>query len=130
MAAQSDVQRIQLALQQRLGRTFEQYANAVYQVEKYKQNILPAAEESLTLTNDGYRQGEFNYLSLLTAQRTFFQTNLAYLEALRELRAAATAIEGNLLGDSLQAGDPSNRAASQHYGSGDFGILSDLFERK
>ena len=130
MAAQSDAQRIQLALQQRLGRTFEQYANAVYQVEKYKQNILPAAEESLTLTNEGYRQGEFNYLSLLTAQRTFFQTNLAYLNALRELRASATAIEGNLLGDSLQVGVSSGDGVLQEYSGGSLGILSDLFERK
>ncbi|MHB0958820.1 MAG: TolC family protein [Pirellulaceae bacterium] len=130
MAAQNDVQRIQLALQQRLGRAFEQYANAIYQVEKYKQNILPAAEASLTLTNEGYRQGEFSFLSLLTAQRTFFQTNLAYLESLRDLRASATAIEGNLLGDSLQVGGPADRGSSPDYGSGDFGIFSDLFERR
>ena len=50
----------------------------------------------------GYRQGEFNYVTLLTAQRTFFQVNLAYVEAIRDLRSATVAIEGNLLADSLQ----------------------------
>jgi cobalt-zinc-cadmium efflux system outer membrane protein len=113
LAAQRNVQTVQLALQQRLAAAFEQYTNARYQVDKYQHDILPNAEASLTLTNSGYRQGEFSYLMLLTAQRTFFQTNLTYLDALRELRASTTAIEGNLLSDSLQAGEASDRDLSQ-----------------
>jgi cobalt-zinc-cadmium efflux system outer membrane protein len=111
IAAMNEVQRIQLALNQRLAAVFEQYTNARFQVEKYQRDIVPNAEESLKLTTSGYKQGEFNYVSLLTAQRTFFQTNLAYLDALRELRAAATLIEGDLLSDSLQAGESSDREA-------------------
>jgi cobalt-zinc-cadmium efflux system outer membrane protein len=113
IAAENEVQRVQLALQQRLAAVFEQYTNARFQVEKYQRDILPNAEESLKLTNSGYMQGEYNYLSLLTAQRTFFQTNLTYLDALRELRAAATMIEGNLLSDSLQAGESADRDTSR-----------------
>lgn len=105
IAAQNEVQRVQLALHQRLAAVFEQYANARYQVDKYKHDILPTAEASLKLTNSGYKQGEYGYLSLLTAQRTFFQTNLTYLDALRELRSSATTIEGNLLSDSLQSSE-------------------------
>ncbi|OHB85870.1 MAG: hypothetical protein A2V98_24875 [Planctomycetes bacterium RBG_16_64_12] len=113
LAAQRNVQTVRLALQQRLAVAFEQYTNARYQVDKYQHDILPNAEASLKLTNSGYRQGEYSYLSLLTAQRTFFQTNLTYLDALRDLRASATAIEGNLLSDSLQAGEASDRDLSQ-----------------
>ncbi|MGA2797262.1 MAG: TolC family protein [Thermoguttaceae bacterium] len=102
-AAQRDVERVQLALQQRLALVFEQYATALRQVEKYHDDILPNAQESLKLVSSGYRQGEFSYLVLLTAQRTYFQTNLAYLDALRDLRTACVAIEGYLLGDNLQA---------------------------
>lgn len=104
-AAQHEVQRVRLELQQRLAAVFEQYATARYQAEKYNRDILPDAQASLDLADKGYRHGEHNYLFLLTAQRTFFQTNMIYLEALRELRTAAAAIEGNLLGDSLQAGE-------------------------
>jgi len=104
MAAKHEVQRVQLELQQRLAAVFEQYATARYQAEKYSQDILPSAKTSLDLANKGYQQGEYNYLFLLTAQRTYFQTNLIFLDALRELRAASTAIEGNLLSGSLQAG--------------------------
>jgi cobalt-zinc-cadmium efflux system outer membrane protein len=113
LAAQNEVQRVQLELQQRLAEVFQQYATGLYQVEKYTRDILPNAKASLTLTTSGYRQGEYSYLSLLVAQRTFFQTNLTYLEALRELRSAATAIDGNLLSDSLQAGETSDRGLSQ-----------------
>jgi cobalt-zinc-cadmium efflux system outer membrane protein len=101
-AARCDVQRVALELQQRLAGTFEQYQNARCQVEKYAGQILPNAQASLELVTAGYRQGEFNYVTLLTAQRTFFQVNLAYVDAIRELRSAGVAIEGNLLGDSLQ----------------------------
>jgi outer membrane protein, heavy metal efflux system len=103
IAAQHEVRRVELELQQRLSAAFEQYASARYQVEKYTRDILPNAKASLDLTTAGYRQGEFGYLLLLTAQRTYFQTNLAYLEALRELRSASAAIEGSLLSDSLRA---------------------------
>ncbi|NLX96628.1 MAG: TolC family protein [Rhodopirellula sp.] len=104
-AAQHEVRRVQLALRQQLAAVFEQYATAHQQVEKYNRDIMPNAEESLKLVSSGYRQGEFSYLMLLTAQRTYFQTSLAYLDALRDLRAAVAAIEGNLLGGSLQALD-------------------------
>jgi len=104
-AARADVQRVHLDLQQRLAAVFEQYTTARYQVEKYSRDILPNARASLDLATKGYQQGEYNYLFLLTAQRTYFHTNLVYLDSLRELRAAATAIEGNLLEGSLRATD-------------------------
>jgi outer membrane protein, heavy metal efflux system len=101
-SARAEVQRVALDLQQRLAVAFEQYQNARCQVEKYAGEILPNAQSSLDLVTAGYRQGEFNYVTLLTAQRTFFQVNLAYVEAIRDLRSASVAIEGNLLSDSLQ----------------------------
>ena len=113
VAARHEVERVRLALQQRLAAVFEQYATAHQQVEKYAQDIMPNAEESLKLVTEGYRRGEFSYLVLLTAQRTYFQTNLAYLDASRDLRTATTALEGNLLSDSLQTGESGERPGQQ-----------------
>ena len=110
-AVQNDVKRIELELQQRLAAVFEQYDTARYQVEKYTHDIVPNAQASLQLILGGYRQGEFSYIVLLTAQRTYFQANLACLDALGELRAAAALIEGNLLADSLQTAESSDRGA-------------------
>ncbi len=47
---------------------------------------------------------EIAYLNLLTAQTSYSQTNLAYIEALGELWAAKVEIEGLLLKDSLSGG--------------------------
>ena len=43
LAAENEVQRVQLALRQRLAGVFEQYTNARYQAEKYSRDILPNA---------------------------------------------------------------------------------------
>ena len=51
----------------------------------------------------GYREGEFGYLELLTAQRTFFGANLAYLESLQQLWTQSVELEGLLLSGGLQA---------------------------
>lgn len=101
-AAQNDVRRAELELQQRLASTYQRYANARQQVATYTKAILPDAQASLDLVTKGYQQGEFGYLTLLTSQRTYFQTNLAYLESLRQLRESAVVIDGLLLTDSLR----------------------------
>jgi cobalt-zinc-cadmium efflux system outer membrane protein len=102
--AQADVARLQLALQNRLATAFERYAIADAQVDRYQREILPNARQSLDLVNQGYRQGEFSYVNVLMAQRTFAQTNLMYLNALQELWESRNAIDGLLLSDSLEAG--------------------------
>ena len=74
-----------------------------WQVERYRDRILPSAQESLQLTRQIYEKGESNFIALLTVQRTYFQTNMNYLEALRELRTAEAELEGLLLSGSLEA---------------------------
>jgi cobalt-zinc-cadmium efflux system outer membrane protein len=103
--ARNEIQRVELNLQHRLASAYRRYANARQQAATYREQILPDAQTSLDLVTNGYRQGEFGYLTLLTSQRTYFQTNLAYLDALRELRESAVAIDGLLLTDSLTASE-------------------------
>lgn len=103
-AAERNVDRVQLGLQNRLAEAFRQYSNARNLVEQYRDAILPDAQAGLDLVEQGYRQGEMSYLELLNAQRTYFQSNLAYLDALVQLKTAEAVIEGRLLSDSLQSG--------------------------
>jgi cobalt-zinc-cadmium efflux system outer membrane protein len=100
--AQNDYRRVQLDLHHRLATVYQQYANSKHQVEIYSKSILPDAEASLKLVANGYHQGQFTYWILLTAQRTYFQTQLAYLDALKQLRRSSVEIEGMLLTDSLK----------------------------
>jgi cobalt-zinc-cadmium efflux system outer membrane protein len=101
VSAENEVRRIELALHDRLAEAFQKYANARRQVEVYSAEILPRAQETLTLVRSGYSLGEFDYLTLLTAQRTYFQANLSYVESLRELRLGLVDIEGMLLRGGL-----------------------------
>jgi len=104
-AAERAVEQLELNLQNRLGPVFERYSNASNQVRRYQEVILPAAQESFELTRRSYQVGEVGFVSLLTAQRTFSQMRLNYLESLRELRTSAAQLEGYLLSDSLQLRD-------------------------
>jgi cobalt-zinc-cadmium efflux system outer membrane protein len=101
IAAERNVQRLRLDLQDRLAGVFREYATARQEVEKYRTSILPDAKEALDLVTKAYSQGEFSYLNLLTAQRTYFQSNLAYLEALLDLQSARARIDGLVLSGSL-----------------------------
>ena len=104
-AARREVRRVELDLQDRLATIFRSYTNARQQTEQYKSEILPDAESSLKLVQAGYQQGEFGYLELLTAQRTYTQVSLAYLQAIRELRVSAVQVEGLLVTGGLQAAE-------------------------
>jgi len=101
-AAQANLERVELELQRRLAISFERYANTHNQVSKYTKDILPDAKGSLDIVTAGYRSGDFGFLPLLTAQRTYYQANLAQLNALRELWESSIFIESLLLNDSLQ----------------------------
>lgn len=101
-AAQADVARMELLLQQRLAKAFEPYRNARHQTDAFAKRILPDAKRSLDIAVKSYEAGEVGFLSLLNVQRTYFQTQIAYLEALRQLRDSAESIDGLLLSDSLQ----------------------------
>jgi cobalt-zinc-cadmium efflux system outer membrane protein len=129
MAAENEVQRLELQLRNRLAAAFQRYENARQQVEKYSKNVLPTAKESLDLVVAGYRQGEFPYLTLLTAQRTYFRVSLRYLESLRDLRASTVAIDGLMLSGGLgPEGGSGLEPGSESGGSADGGVLRGISE--
>jgi cobalt-zinc-cadmium efflux system outer membrane protein len=103
VAAERAVEQTELDVQNRLAPVFERYSNALNQVRRYQETILPVAQESLDLTRKSYGAGEIGFLGLLTAQRTYSQTKLSYLDSLRELRESSAQLEGFLLIGSLQS---------------------------
>jgi len=97
----NEVKRIELDLQDRLAVAYRRYANARQQADRYSKRMVPRARRSLKLVTDGYEQGQVEYLTLLNAQQTYLEVNLSYLDSLRELRAASSVIDGQLLTNSL-----------------------------
>lgn len=106
IAAENDARRIELELQDRLGVAYRRYANARQQVDRYQNEILPRAKQSIELVTRGYGAGQVDFLSLLTSQRTYIRVSLMYLDSLAELRQVSTLIDGQLLSDSLQTENP------------------------
>jgi len=97
-AAQSALQERELALEQRLAAAIRDYTTARERAVKYAEAILPVARESLDITNAGYREGELDYVAVLSVQQTYAEKNLSYLQDLETAWKKWAEIEGFLVG--------------------------------
>lgn len=104
-AAQRRFASVQLALHTRLAEAFERYANARRQVEGYLSDIVPKALEARGIIDKYYRKERDlpALLAYLSSQRTLFEAQLAYLNAVKELHQSVIAIDGLVLTGSLSA---------------------------
>ncbi|WP_459556822.1 TolC family protein [Lacunimicrobium album] len=103
--ATHEVRRLEMAIQARLAVVAKEYDSARVAVEKYNQEILPQAEETLKLAEQAYNAGEFAFLQVLVVRQTFYQTNLRYIESLSNLATAQAQVNGLLLTGGLDAVD-------------------------
>ena len=101
VVAEQSLAQLELAMQQRLAPVFERYANAKNMVAQYGQRILPAAAETLKLTQSTFEVGEIGYTNLLIVQRSYRQQQGIYLDAAEALRLSEAEINGLLLTGSL-----------------------------
>ena len=102
IAARQVVERIELHLQQRLAAVFLKYEQARQQAARYSGVILEKAKQNLDLNRQSYESGESSYLAVLTAQRSYSETRLAWLDSLEQLWTATVEIQGLLLSGSLE----------------------------
>ncbi|MGR3311502.1 MAG: TolC family protein [Candidatus Brocadiales bacterium] len=76
-----------------LNQTFSTYSAQGKQVKVFIEEILPRAEQSLNLAVEGYKEGEFNYLDVLDAQRTLAQVRASYISTLKGLNVTIAELE-------------------------------------
>lgn len=95
-SATQQVQRVQNELSEQTALAMGEYMQASQRVANYEQAILPRAREIYRISAQAYAQGEFDFLRLLQAQRTFLETNLAYVNAQQDRWVAAARIAGLL----------------------------------
>lgn len=112
--ASQEITRIELAIKSRLANVSREYDSAQAAVQKYESEILPKSKESLELTESLYRAGEIDFLQTFQVRKTYFESNLRYIQALSGMAQARARIDGLLLEgglDSVNAleGDDSNR---------------------
>jgi len=99
--SQEEVQRVQLSLRQRASRPFANYESARAAVERYRDRMIPHAQEAYDLARGKYEQMAAAYPQVLIAQRTLFQLQADYVISLANLWANAVALQGFLLTDGL-----------------------------
>ncbi len=104
IAAEQSVERVELSLQQRLAAVYQQYEQARKQTARYETTILQKARKNLDLNRQSYDSGQSSYLAVLTAQRSYSQARLAWLNALDQLWSATVQMDGLLLSGSLGQG--------------------------
>jgi cobalt-zinc-cadmium efflux system outer membrane protein len=101
--ASQDVARLKLAIRSRLVNALRTYHQSLVSVNQYASTILPKSQESMNLSEQAYIAGEFDFLRVLVARRTYFETNLSYVQARADLAIANARIEGLLLSGGLTA---------------------------
>ena len=66
MQANADVERLRLVLRDLLTDAFRRYRTARDQATSLRDDIIPGANETVQLTTEGDKQGEFGILAVLS----------------------------------------------------------------
>ena len=95
-----------------LGQSYHTLEAAYDEVITLRDETLPRARSAYEAIRRSYREGRAEFLDVLDAQRTLFQVEQRYVEALREYHRTAAEIE-RLTGQSLEEVEPAIEAEPQ-----------------
>ncbi|HYW41743.1 MAG TPA: TolC family protein [Bryobacteraceae bacterium] len=111
-SARRELDRVRLQLQRDLAGMFQNYDSARATVQQYSKEMLPRAEQAYRLYQANYQAMAGAYPQVLISQRTLFQLEAEYVQALETAWQGALAIRGFGLMDGLSgpnAGSVSRR---------------------
>ncbi len=92
---------IDLQLKALLTQAYESLISADNEINQLREEILPGARETFRMAKRGYELGRFGFLELLDAQRTLFQNQTLYLQALSNYQRLINEIE-RLIAQSIE----------------------------
>jgi outer membrane protein, heavy metal efflux system len=114
-SAKQNLTRIKLQLQRDLAEMFRNYTAARLIVQQYKQEMLPRAEQAYRMYMTNYQRMAGAYPQVLISQRTLFQLEAEYVQALENAWQSALVIKGFGLMDGLsEPMNPSMRGAASN----------------
>lgn len=93
--AAHNVAQVQNTIAQQVADAQGRYRAADQNCQRYEKRIVPLAREGVQLIQQGFQQGQFDFLRLLQAQRALVEAQLGYLNAL-ETRWLTAAELGSL----------------------------------
>jgi cobalt-zinc-cadmium efflux system outer membrane protein len=100
-AAKQNLSRVKLQLQRELAGIFRDYSAARVLVQQYKAEMLPRAEQAYRLYQANYQRMAGAYPQVLISQRTLFQLEAEYVQALGNAWQGALILRGFGLMDGL-----------------------------
>ncbi|MEY3174335.1 MAG: Cobalt-zinc-cadmium resistance protein CzcC precursor [Planctomycetota bacterium] len=116
-----EVSRIEASIKSRLAEARQNFDAAAVAVQQYEDEILPRTAQTLELSERAFSAGEFDFLQVLIVRRTYFESNLKYVDSLAALAQARSQIDGLLLTGALDA--PADQ-------SGDDGLRGQTFSQQ
>lgn len=99
--AQREVDRLRMQLRIQLASAVRDYNTALDAVTRYRNTIIPRADEAYELWRTKFAQMSAAYPQLLIANRTRHQVRQQYIASLVRLQQGSTQLEGYLLGGGL-----------------------------
>jgi cobalt-zinc-cadmium efflux system outer membrane protein len=114
MLAKTEEQRkaVQADLRAALAKASTKLSSSSSEITIIKNDVLPLAKSAFDAAGQGYREGKFEYLVVLDAQRTFFEVRARYIEALAGYHKARAEVE-RLIGRDLDSVQNSFEAKAQ-----------------
>lgn len=100
----------EVAVRTALGRTYLALSAAHREILALRGEVLPAANEAFDAARQGYREGKFNFLQVIDAQRTLFEARGRYVDALTEYHKLKATLERLIGGPLVPAQSPSDLA--------------------
>jgi cobalt-zinc-cadmium efflux system outer membrane protein len=116
--ARAALERVKLQLERDLASMFRDYDSARVTVQQYKAEMLPRAEQAYKLYQANYQKMAAAYPQVLISQRTLFQLEADYIQALENAWQGAIAIRGFGLMDGLSAPMSPSMGGSRAMGAG------------
>lgn len=107
---QQEVQRVHLELRRQVSTLFQGYLDSRMTAERYRTGMLPLAQKAYHLYEDNYQHMAAAYPQVLIAQRTLFQLQVDYIQALQTAWEKSIEIQSYGLRNGLAA--PEQRAYS------------------
>jgi outer membrane protein, heavy metal efflux system len=110
--ARAEVSRAQLSSRQSAQNFLQKYLSSEAEAVRYKDSMIPRAERAYQLYLAKYHQMGVAYPQVLISQRTYFQLQVGYINALKRVWTNAVALQNYALSSGLSAPMPAENVGS------------------
>jgi cobalt-zinc-cadmium efflux system outer membrane protein len=101
--AQDNLQRVKLSLRQQAEPLVQMYLSSKFEADRYRTQMIPRATRAYELYLKKYQSMAAAYPQVLVSQRTLFQLQVSYIQALNNVWQSAIALQNYTLKDGLDA---------------------------